>query len=381
MNILFIASLAPSLIKFRKDLIISLLNKGIKVYTICPMDKHPEIKKNLQELGVNVFSIKMDRGTLSPHKNLCFINEIYKIIKLIKPKTIFAYTIKPVIFTGISLLFYRFIKRKNEIKYIVLITGLGYVFTNGSDSIKRFFLRIIIKLFYKIGLSSANEVIFQNKDDMNYFKGKKLLSKTSKLNLINGSGVNLSEFRKKKPPQKPIFLMLARLLKDKGLLEYIDAAKIVKRERGDVIFRLAGFYDPNNPSTISHDEFKKLTSNNDIEYLGEIGDVKTEISKCRFYVLPSYREGTPRSVLEALSTGRVIITTNAPGCKETVINRINGIKINPKDSIGLANAMFELLKKKDEDIIAMSNESRKLAENKYDVKKINQEIINIIDSK
>ena len=380
MNILFVASFAPSLITFRKDLIINLINKGNKVYTICPMDNHPEIKRNLKELGVNVFSIKMDRGALNPFKNIGLINEIYKMIKFIRPKSIFSYTIKPVIFTGLALFFYRIIYNKSKIKYIVLITGLGYVFTKGSNFFKRFFLRLIVKLIYKIGLTSANQIIFQNKDDMSFFKERNLLPRNTKLNLVNGSGVNLSEFRKSKPPKKPIFLMLSRLLKDKGLIEYIEAARIVKTKRKDVIFRLAGFYDQNNPSTISNDEFIKLKSDPCIEYLGEIKDVKSEISKCKFYVLPSYREGTPRSVLEALATGRAIITTNAPGCNQTVINRINGIKVNPKNSIELANAMFELIGKTYEEITLMSNESRKLAETKYDVRKVNKEIIKIINS-
>ena len=381
MNILFVASFAPSLIKFRKDLIIDFINNGNAVFAICPMDKHPEIKKDLEEIGVNVFSIKMNRGTLNPYKNIFLIYEIYKKVKYIRPKYIFSYTIKPVIFTGIALFFYRSNKKNNVVKYIVLITGLGYVFTKGTNFFKRFILRLIIQIFYKVGLRSANQVVFQNKDDMSFFQKNNLLSKNSKLNLVNGSGVNLSEFTKKTPPQKPIFLMLARLLKDKGLIEYIEAAKIVKQKRKDVIFRLAGFYDKNNPSTISKKEFEKLIMDKNIDYLGEISDVKSEISKCKFYVLPSYREGTPRSVLEALSTGRVIITTNAPGCKETIINGINGIKVNPRDTIGLAKAMFELLEKTDEEIISMSNESRKLAEKKYDVRKINQEFINIINTK
>ena len=125
---------------------------------------------------------------------------------------------------------------------------------------------------------------------------------------------------------------------------------------------MAGFYDQNNPSTISNDEFIKLKLDPCIEYLGEIKDVKSEISKCKFYVLPSYREGTPRSVLEALATGRAIITTTAPGCNQTVINRINGIKVKPRNSIELANAMFELIGKTSAEITLMSNESRKLAE-------------------
>ena len=172
--------------------------------------------------------------------------------------------------------------------------------------------------------------------------------------------------------------MISRLLIDKGVREYVEAAKIVRSRFPNVIFQLAGYLDE-NPSSITARELQSLINQGDIQYLGELKSVQPILKNCKFYVLPSYREGTPRSILEALSTGRPIITTDVPGCRETVVHEKNGLLVPIKDPVALANAMIRLLKEKDESIKKMAQESYLIAKNKYEINKVNQSMLNIMN--
>ena len=196
--------------------------------------------------------------------------------------------------------------------------------------------------------------------------------------IVHGSGIDLNHYPFSIPSKRPIFLMLARLLIDKGVREYAEAARIVKNKYPNAVFKLAGRLD-SNPSSISTDELNIWINNGFIEYLGEISSVQESLADCRFYVLPSYREGTPRSILEALATGRPVITTDSPGCRETVIHGINGLLVSPKNSKSLANAMVQLLEEKDDKILSMGKESFILSKNKYAVEKINKSIADIMN--
>ena len=207
---------------------------------------------------------------------------------------------------------------------------------------------------------------------LNIIKDKK------KTKIINGSGVDLNAYPVSPIPTKPIFLMISRLLVDKGVREYVQAAKIVRSRFSNAIFQLAGFLDE-NPAGISSNELKSWINKGDIQYLGKIKSVQSILKSCRYYVLPSYREGTPRSILEALSTGRPVITTDVPGCRETVIHKKNGLLVPEKDPQALAHAMVRLIKEKDKNIKKMAHESFLIAKNKYEIKKVNQSILDIMN--
>ena len=172
--------------------------------------------------------------------------------------------------------------------------------------------------------------------------------------------------------------MISRLLIDKGVREYVEAAKIVRSNFSNVRFQLAGYID-SNPSSISAKVLQSWINEGNIEYLGEIKSVQSILKSCKYYVLPSYREGTPRSVLEALATGRPIITTDAPGCRETVIHKKNGLLVPIKDSTALANAMISLLEESDEVIKKMAFESYLIAKNKFEIDKVNKSMLNIMN--
>jgi glycosyltransferase involved in cell wall biosynthesis len=371
-HILIIASYGPSLINFRLPLIKRLLSRGYKVSVASPIDDFSDIlQKKLQDLGIYINIFKLSRTRFNLLINFNSLIELYKIVKNSKPNIIISYTAKPVIFSGLVLKFFK------KVSYYPLITGLGFSFTE-INSIKKIFFRYLISQLYRQGLKSSKKIIFQNKDDQSLFYKLKILDQSKISYVINGSGVDLSEYPLTNLPSKRVFLMIARLLGDKGVREYVNAAKIVKSRFPDVTFQLAGYLDE-NPSAVTADELQTWINDGNIEYLGEIKFVQSILKSCKYYVLPSYREGTPRSVLEALSTGRPIITTDAPGCRETVVHEKNGLLVPIKDPISLANAMIRLLNEKDETIEKMAKESYLIAKNKYDIDKVNQSIINIMN--
>ena len=372
-HILIISSELFSLINFRGSLIKYLIDCGHKVTALAPREKHSneDTIKKLLNMGVVLKNYSLSRASLNPFKDYLSYKSIYFSISQTKPDIVIAYTAKPVIYTGMAM------RHFPKISFFPLITGLGYGFTEG-DGIKRKIIQQVMTVLYRRGLKSAKSIIFQNYDDEKIFYGLKIISKKQSSHIVNGSGVDLNLYPFSLPPKKPIFLMLSRLLVDKGVREYVKAACIVKARFPKAIFQLAGRLD-SNPSSVSHKELKLWIKEGSIKYLGELSSVQKNLAYCRFYVLPSYREGMPRSVLEAMATGRPIITTDVPGCRETVIHKKNGLLVPPKNSKYLANAMIQLLEETEDKIQTMGKESFNLVKDKYAVDKINKSILQIMN--
>ena len=226
-----------------------------------------------------------------------------------------------------------------------------------------------------MALKGNTKVFFQNPDDMELFAELNLIRGTEQAVLINGSGVDIEHYREVRPvTEKIVFLLIARLIRDKGLYEYVEAARIIKQHYPEVVFRLVGPFD-SNPTAISEATVNQWQGEGVIEYAGETKDVRPYIAGSSVYVLPSYREGTPRTVLEAMSMGRPIITTDAPGCRETVIHGKNGYLVPVKNLDALVEALERFIANP-ELIPIMGKESRKIAEEKYDVRKVNATILN-----
>jgi len=371
-HILIISSYGSSLINFRLNLIKDILSKGYKVSVAAPSNHFSnDEQKKLKDLGVKINKFFLSRIGYNLLKDIRTIYEIYRVIKNSKPDIIISYTSKPIIYTGIILKFFP------KIIYYPLITGLGTPFTE-IVSIKKNIFKCLISQLYTFALKSSYKVIFQNKDDLSLFLKLKIVRQKKKLFIVNGSGVDLNDYPLSILPSKPVFLMVARLLVFKGIREYAEAAKIVKSSYPNVTFQLAGGLDQ-SPSCISSSELKYYINQGNIEYLGEIKSAHSILKSCKFYVLPSYyREGIPRSTLEALSTGRPVITSDSPGCRETVIHEKNGLLIPVKNVEALANAMIRLLEEKEEVIQNMAKQSFLIAKNKFDVKKVNKKFIDII---
>tara|TARA_Y100001980_G_C14509188_1_gene284696 strand:+ start:144 stop:926 length:783 start_codon:yes stop_codon:yes gene_type:complete len=253
-----------------------------------------------------------------------------------------------------------------------MVTGLGYSFT-GKPKGMRLLIQFITKVLYKFAFRFSKAVFFQNKDDKQLFKKLRILKTNHRIVVINGSGVDLKYFSFEDLPNEISFLMLSRLVGDKGVREYVQAAKNIRLKFKSIKFYLAGWTDM-NPDAITKKELDKWIREKTITFFEKVDDVRPLIKKCSVYVLPSYREGLPRSVCEAMSMGRPIITTDAPGCRETTITNKNGYLVPVKSVEPLEIAMMNFIKKPDL-CLKMGKFSRRLAEKKFDVNVINSIIL------
>ena len=323
-------------------------------------------KQPLQELGADYRQIPLHRTGLNPLKDVKTLFSLRKVLKEIKPDIVFSYTVKPIVYGSIAA------HMAGVRQMYAMITGLGYVFI--GQTFKQRLLTQIVAFLYRRGLKYNQVVFFQNPDDLHLFVSKSIVPKTAKPVLVNGSGVNIEKFAFAPPKLSPVtFLLIARLIKDKGILEYVESARLLKQKYPDARFQLLGPLDI-NPAAITQEQLERWTKEGIIEYLGKTNDVRPYIADASVFVLPSYREGTPRSVLEAMSMGRPIITTDAPGCRETVIDGRNGFLVPVKDIDTLKSAMEKFIQEPDL-ISQMGKQSRIIAEEKYDVRKVNRAIL------
>ncbi|BAQ82255.1 glycosyltransferase family 4 protein [Pseudomonas sp. St29] len=369
-KIVIIAGLAESLIRFRGDLLDAMRANGHDVVAIAA-ENNESVSKQLAEKGIEYHVVSMARTGLNPFSDLRYLLQLNRRLRLIKPDVMLAYTIKPVIY-GLLAARLAGVKRR-----YALITGLGYAFTDADASFSRNLVKRVASGLYWLGLRFANGLLFQNPDDRQLFESQGLFSTDLPTWIINGSGVNVESFPAMALPSQPIFLFVGRILRDKGVLEYVEAARTLKSTHPQASFHLVGPLDP-NPSGIHADIVSNWRKEGLIEYHGAVSDVKPYLAACSVFVLPSYREGTPRSVLEAMSSGRAIITTDAPGCRETVVEGVNGFLVEPRDSSKLAIAMARLAES-EELRKQMGFKSRELAEQKYDVHLVNKTMLNAME--
>lgn len=360
---LLVASFPDSLIKFRGPLIEALIQAGCSVHVAVPgLDAGSAIASHLSGLNVTVHDIPLERTGLNPVKDLSALLTLRKLVVQISADYVLGYTIKPVIY-GTLAAWLGGVRHR-----FALITGLGYAFTGEATGLRKV-LRALIQKLYRFSLSRNRLVFFQNPDDESLFRQLNLLKPAIPSRVVNGSGVDVAEYAVSPLPEAPVFLLIARLLGDKGVREYAQAAALVKAQYPESVFRLVGWID-DNPDAISQQELDEWVASGTVEFLGKLADVRPAIADSSVYVLPSYREGTPRTVLEAMAMGRAVITTDAPGCRETVVDGDNGYLVSVQDVAELADAMMKLIESPDR-IATMGARSRQVAEEKYDVHKVN----------
>lgn len=372
-KILLITGFAESLINFRGDFIKKAISEGYQVEVAAPKIDNKIISSTLYEWNVVCHDIFLSRTGLNPIVDIFTCLSLYRLIKKRNPTVVVAYTIKPVIYGMLASWFANIPVRG------AMITGLGYAFTGGDYKGLKFLVNRLAKYLYRLSLARATTVFFQNPDDQKLFYNSSLASK-EKTVLINGSGINLKHFSFRSLPayDNIQFLFIARLLRDKGVYEYVDAARQLLKEGLSVTFHIVGWID-SNPSAIDHRELQAWINEGIITYHGRLSDVRPLICQTHVYVLPSYREGTPRTVLEAMAIGRPIITTDVPGCRETVQNGYNGLLVPAKSAIDLASAMRTFVEKPFI-LKEMGENSRHLAEEKYDVDYVNTVILSNLES-
>lgn len=367
MKIAVLSSHTSSLFWFRLDMMKKFIEKG---HTVIALGSEPEEiwKKSFEEHNIDYRQLYVERNGMNPLKDLRTLMSLYKFMKKEKPDKIFSYQAKTVVYGSIA-------ARMNSISEVYsLIAGLGSVFR--GEGFKNKIIKAILKLEYRVACTYSKKVFFQNQDDKNMFIQNGIL-KEYKTIIINGSGVNLEKFKPTPLPETPSFLFIGRLIKDKGIVEYLEACKVIKTKYPKVRCLLVGPFD-SNPSALKPEELNPYIEKGIIEYFGEQNDVSPFISQCSTYVLPSYHEGTPKTVLEAMAMGRAIITSDAPGCRETVIDGLNGYLVKVKDIQGLTNKM-EYLISSQETCASMGRKSAEIAKEKYDVDIINHLIMQSMD--
>ncbi len=350
---------------FRGDLLKAIAAKGYEVVATGPDTENVE---EIKALGVRHIVVPLARNGTSIKSDIKYYKALLKVMRKEKPDVTLGYTVKPSIYGALA-------AKKAGVKGVYsMVAGLGYTFT--AKTAKARALHMVVRFLYKCGLKKADGVFFQNPDDMAEFVNTRLVD-ADKCTVVNGSGVNMTRFTPAPYPEKLTFLMIARVMYCKGAMEYLKAAAIVKKAYPQVRFVLLGAVEKiqdSVPWEIIEDYVKRGV----IEYFGETKDVRPYFESASVYVLPSYREGTPRTVLEAMSMARPVITSNAPGCRETVTNGVNGFLVPVKDCEALADAMIKFIKAP-ELVESMGKESLKLCEEKFEVSKVNGKMLDVMN--
>ena len=362
MKIAVLSSHTPSLFWFRMDMMKSFLESG---YDVIALGNEPiEVwKEKFAEENIVYRQIKVERNSTNLLKDIKTFISILKALKEEKPDKIFCYQAKTVVYGSIA-------ARLEGIKNIYsLIAGVGSVFL--GEGLKNRLVCAILSTEYKMAFKYCKKVFFQNHDDSSAFVSRKILSE-DKIVHLNGSGVNTEDFVPSEIPETPAFLYIGRLIKDKGIVEYLEACRKVKENCPHVRCLLVGPFDT-NPSALKPEELQKYIDDGIIEYFGQQSNVQDYIKQCWVYVLPSYHEGTPKTVLESMACGRAIITTDAPGCRETVEDGVNGYLVPVKNVDFLAKKMIILIRNK-ELVCKMGTHSRGIAVDKFDVNIVNGKI-------
>ncbi|WP_218938167.1 glycosyltransferase family 4 protein [Billgrantia lactosivorans] len=368
-RVLILGGTSRSLINFRGPLLQRLRQRGHWVLAAAGADAAiDDVRTSLEAMGITYTSLALARGGVNPWEDWHSARQIRDLLMAFRPDVLIAYTAKPVIYGGLA------VGRIGGIRFFPMITGLGYAFAD-TGGLRRSLVHLAQRQLYRRALMHATTTIFQNPDDQRLFARLGLVTQGTVR--VHGSGVDLLRFPPAPLPPKPVFLMLARLVADKGVREYAAAARQLRPRFPLARFQLAGALET-GPRAISRDELAAWQNEGIIDYLGRVSDVPAALAGCRCYVLPSfYREGIPRSVLEAMATGRPIITTDAPGCRETVEDGKNGYLVAPRSAAALATAMTRILEADPAKLEAMAARSLARARELYDVDKVDRDILQI----
>ena len=369
-----IGTVASSFFDFRVDLIRALLQQGHQIYAFTSEYVAESLTK-MEQLGVIPVTYNLNRGGLNPAADIIATYQLSQKIKEISPDFVFSYFSKPVIFGTLA----AWLAKVPRV--VGMLEGLGYTFTDQPEGLSRKvkFIKKIQVLLYSIALPKLDQLIFLNPDDPKDLLEKYRI-KVKKIEILGGIGLNLQDY-----PYQPVkninlpikFLFIGRLLKEKGIHEFVQAAKLIKNQYPETQFTILGAIDTHNLGTLQQTEIDTLISSNIIYYPGHVNNVQDWITDCHVFVLPSYREGVPRSTQEAMAIGRAIITSDVPGCRETVVDGVNGFLVPRWNPIALAEKMIYFIEQP-EQIQKMGYESYKIAIEKFDAEKVNQRLLTIL---
>ena len=362
-RVLVFGGLAPTLFLFRAPMLRAMVEAGHEVIASAP-DEDPRVPEAMKALGVGWHPIEFERNRIQPVGDLSLVRRLRATLRELQPDRLLCYTIKPNIYGGWA-------ARAEQIPSAAMVTGLGMVFLNPGPR------RWIAQRMLRRACRHHDRVFVQNPDDRDDLVNAGVVEDSSKIVMTAGSGVDLESFQVQSLPERPVFLMLARLLAAKGVREYLAAAAQVKARYPDAVIRLGGMEDPGSGG-VPLSEIRAAESSGAIEYLGYVEDVHQALADCSVGVLPSwYGEGVPHSNLEAMATGRAIITTDFRGCRETVVDGTNGLLVAPRDAKALADAMVALAEDPKRRS-AMGAASRQLAEERFDARVVARQIVDAL---
>jgi glycosyltransferase involved in cell wall biosynthesis len=341
------------LFNFRKNTILALLKEGYRVIAVAPKD---EYSNKLSGLGIDFVHVPMDQGGTNPVKDIKTIGAFIRIYATYKPDIILNFTSKNNIYSTLASSLF-------SIPCINNIAGLGFLFINESYSSK------IARWLYKLSQSRAKKIFFQNEDDRKLFVERNLAPKNL-TDRLPGSGVDLERFKvvPKSDDGTVRFLLIARMLYDKGIREYVSAAESIKKKHPNSEFLLLGYLDVDNPSAVSKEVMQQWVSEGAVGYIGVSECVEDEIAKVDCVVLPSYREGVPKTLLEAGAMAKAVVTTDTVGCKDVVDDGVNGFLCKVKDADDLADKIEKIILMSHQERISMGLKSREKVEREFDEK-------------
>lgn len=362
-RVAIVASYAPSLLNFRGDLIAEIRRRGHEVLALAP-DHDGASTAALARLGVVAASYPLQRTGLNPLFDLKSVRALKRIFERFEPDVVTGYTPKAAIYSSIAA------GKVGVARIVPMLTGLGYAF-QASGGLKVSAVRLATTWLYRLAFRASHAAIFHNHDDRQDLERLGLIPARVDRHVVGGSGVDLTAFGE--APLPPLsggitFLMIARLVRYKGIAEYCEAAAAVRGRSGTARFRLIGPPEQ-GPAGFPLAEIERHAGT--VEYLGPRSDIREQLAECHVYVLPSYREGMPRTVLEAMAVGRPIITTDTNGCRDTVDQPATGLLVPVGDAVKLAEAMEFFLKRPDL-IPAMARASRRKVEQQFDVRLVTE---------
>lgn len=364
---------SPGIVIFRKDFIKYLVSNGHEVFVFA-IDYTAESRSSVKDMGAVPLDYSLNKTGINPFQDIVDTWRLSRQLKRLSPDVVFSFFVKPSIYGSIAA------RLSGVPRRISMLEGLGYIHTLTPDgaSPKKRFLKVIHGLLSSVGYACSDAVLFLNYDDPVDLAKSSFIQK-DKLSVVGPIGLSLSDYPYSEVDiEAPMrFIFIARLLAEKGIFEYLEAARIVKSMHPKVEFVVLGGLDPSNPSALSKPELVKMIDEGVLTYPGHVSNVSDWLKSSHVFVLPSYREGYPRSTQEAMAIGRAVITTDVPGCRETVVNGVNGFVVPPFNAEALSEKMLYLIEKPDE-IKRMGFESYKMALEKFDIQSINPKMERII---
>jgi glycosyltransferase involved in cell wall biosynthesis len=362
-----IAGEAWTLGQFRGDLIRALVAGGHRV-TAMAGPGPPEQVARIRDFGAEFRSFPVKRNRLSPAADLRTVRALQHAFATLAPDVVLAYTAKAVIWSGLAL------RQMRAPRFVALINGLGFTF-QGEGTLRKG-LTALTSALYRASLRRAGAVVFQNPDNLDVFVSRGIVERTT-CRVVDGSGINLDYYKEAPlPAGPPRFVMTSRLLREKGLREFAAASRVVRARCPEATFDLLG-REERSLDAVPIEEVRGWEREGIIHYRGTVADVRPFLEASHVCVLPSYHEGMPRSILEAMAVGRPILTTDVPGCRETVVPGSNGFLVPKGDAGALAERMIWLLDHR-ERWATMGRASRRLAEARFDVRKVNADMFSVL---